>query len=532
MIMLQAMRLRNLRSFSNREDSPYLDLKPLTVLVGKNSSGKSSFIRSLPLLRQSIEARTTGPILWYGSYVDFGAYSEAKKNDCEDDVIYFDFKLNINSHQLLSQPFFFHEKYSNKQLDKSKSKEITISLGVTEFESKTIAKEIKIISSDFEYLIKFHEDLTCTLYVDGIENISKEVLKYNNKNNFLPSIFGLKEYRVQFSSGETATHKIINEDYINEYYSEKLIETFEKHCHKNTSRNNIEIAILNLESFEREDTEKELTRVFSDIPSLKKNISKLKTEQLNEIYDLSQHKSFSNLMKMVNTELENTFSQIRYIAPLRATAERYYRHQDLQVEEIDHTGSNLAMLLKSLSKSEAIQFTKWTLSNFGFKVRVQEMGLHYALKIQTENSKKEYNINDMGFGFSQILPIIASVWLETRKNNFTRHRKNTDKIIFAIEQPELHLHPEYQSRLARMFSSVVHTAKENNVEINIIFETHSKTMIDTIGDCIEEEIISKDDVNIVLFEKEFDEESTRVSFSNFNDSGFLESWPVGFFSGR
>lgn len=77
--MLQSIRLRNLRSFADTDNSPYIDLKPITVLIGKNSSGKSTFLRSLPLLRQSVEAHTTGPILWYSSYVDFGAFSEAKK---------------------------------------------------------------------------------------------------------------------------------------------------------------------------------------------------------------------------------------------------------------------------------------------------------------------------------------------------------------------------------------------------------------------------------------------------------------------
>ena len=39
--MLNSMRLRNLRSFPNEQDVDYINLKPITVLVGKNSSGKS-----------------------------------------------------------------------------------------------------------------------------------------------------------------------------------------------------------------------------------------------------------------------------------------------------------------------------------------------------------------------------------------------------------------------------------------------------------------------------------------------------------
>lgn len=57
-------------------------------------------------------------------------------------------------------------------------------------------------------------------------------------------------------------------------------------------------------------------------------------------------------------------------------------------------------------------------------------------------------------------------------------------------------------------------------------------MIDTLGDCIENKELNANDVNIVLFEKEKDKNNTIVNFSNFNSEGFLESWPIGFFSGR
>ncbi len=192
------------------------------------------------------------------------------------------------------------------------------------------------------------------------------------------------------------------------------------------------------------------------------------------------------------------------------------------------------MLLKSWSHSENRNFSNWTKENFDFKVRVHEVGLHYALMIQTGLDSKEYNINDMGFGFSQILPIVASLWLETQnlKNLRVRHKRITPKqIIFAIEQPELHLHPAYQAKLATMFASLVQTAKKDDLNLVILFETHSKTMIDTIGDNIEDKIISKEDVNIVLFEKD-ENNLSQVNFSNYDENGYLENWPIGFFSGR
>ncbi|QTR54558.1 AAA family ATPase [Thiothrix unzii] len=198
----------------------------------------------------------------------------------------------------------------------------------------------------------------------------------------------------------------------------------------------------------------------------------------------------------------------------------------MQIDEIDPSGSNLAVLLKSLTEYEKKSFSRWTKENFGFFVWVESVGLHYSIKIESETDNQEYNINDMGFGYSQVLPIIASLWLEIFKRN-----KKGKYIIFVIEQPELHLHPEYQAKLSILFSRIVTIAKDKGLGLRIIFETHSKTMVDTLGDCIEDKIIEKDDVNIVLFQKESNQ-GTVISFSDFDEQGYLNHWPVGFFSGR
>ena len=71
---MDGIRIRNLRCL---EDTGMVDLKPITLLLGANSSGKSTFLRTIPLFKQSINAKTIGPLLWYGNEVDFGAYDTA-----------------------------------------------------------------------------------------------------------------------------------------------------------------------------------------------------------------------------------------------------------------------------------------------------------------------------------------------------------------------------------------------------------------------------------------------------------------------
>jgi predicted ATPase len=54
------LRLKNFKCFADSGDIP---LRPLTLLFGRNNSGKSSVLQSLMLLRQSVRAPTYGPRL-------------------------------------------------------------------------------------------------------------------------------------------------------------------------------------------------------------------------------------------------------------------------------------------------------------------------------------------------------------------------------------------------------------------------------------------------------------------------------------
>ena len=65
---MKSIRIQNLKSIV---DSGNIELNNMTVVIGKNSSGKSTLLRVFPLLKQSMTKRLSSPILWYGDYVDF-----------------------------------------------------------------------------------------------------------------------------------------------------------------------------------------------------------------------------------------------------------------------------------------------------------------------------------------------------------------------------------------------------------------------------------------------------------------------------
>ncbi|MGE0684615.1 MAG: AAA family ATPase [Candidatus Binatia bacterium] len=72
--MLREYQLENFKAFAGPETLP---IRPITLIYGPNSSGKSSILQSLLLLKQTFEeANDSTPLLPKGKLVDLGDYRE------------------------------------------------------------------------------------------------------------------------------------------------------------------------------------------------------------------------------------------------------------------------------------------------------------------------------------------------------------------------------------------------------------------------------------------------------------------------
>src|SRR5437773_2506085 len=72
--MLLSLRLTNFRAF---RDSGPIPLRRLTFLIGKNSSGKSTILKALSLVKQTVLARDPEvPLVLNGRFVDLGSYHD------------------------------------------------------------------------------------------------------------------------------------------------------------------------------------------------------------------------------------------------------------------------------------------------------------------------------------------------------------------------------------------------------------------------------------------------------------------------
>src|SRR5205085_2303282 len=74
--MLRSMQLENFKAFGQRTVIP---LAPITLIFGQNSSGKSSILQSLSLLKQTRDSRDVEALLLPrtdGGIVDLGSFQE------------------------------------------------------------------------------------------------------------------------------------------------------------------------------------------------------------------------------------------------------------------------------------------------------------------------------------------------------------------------------------------------------------------------------------------------------------------------
>ena len=70
---MQKFCLNNIKSFKQSEE---IEMKPITVFVGKNSCGKSSLLRFPVMLTQTFREDTLTPLLLFGNLIDYGNYDD------------------------------------------------------------------------------------------------------------------------------------------------------------------------------------------------------------------------------------------------------------------------------------------------------------------------------------------------------------------------------------------------------------------------------------------------------------------------
>ncbi|WP_418678396.1 AAA family ATPase [Alistipes finegoldii] len=508
---MKAVQIQNLRGLTDTGEIP---LKLINVLVGANSSGKSTFLRLFPLLKQGFGARKSGPILWYGEDVDFGNFKTSLRNGQKS--INLSFGIEIDQREIGERQFHNYTRSSLQKLP------VTVSISVVDESINNLS--IKICNQTINLSFDRDKRYVQTCVINGKDYIQEigDVIGIISSNSILPTLLSrvgiqAQKERLFFSSWSDIQKQTINaiKDLIDKRASLRTIETIV---------NDISI----------DSKEKLLGKAKSSqlLNSWTKRMASanLDSHLFCRINDFIILYFLSDLVSVVDATLCQIIKNSYYMAPVRASAQRYYRVQNLSVSSIDSMGQNLPMFLANMSETHRKRFHGWMDKHFGFYPEVKNRAGHISMYL-VDGTKGKYNMADRGFGYSQILPILTQLWALTNGYNRRIHgrKDRSNTILFAIEQPELHLHPLLQKMVAKAFVASTEEAKRNNIDLKIVLETHSNTIIDSLGEMVANKEISQDDITIALFDSELQESQYNVRLANYTSEGFLENWPIGFF---
>jgi hypothetical protein len=214
------------------------------------------------------------------------------------------------------------------------------------------------------------------------------------------------------------------------------------------------------------------------------------------------------------------FRRLFYLGPLREFPQRSYVISGQAPSDVGVRGERSAEVLwfASRTKKQRQQMleniNRWV-KEFGIakEVRLQRLGKsnQYQVLFVDAATNLPMNIADVGFGASQLLPIIVQGFYAPPGS------------VLLIEQPEIHLHPKAQATLGDLLMEVVKAGDRQ-----IIVETHSEHLLARIQRRIAEQKFSHEQVAIYYFEPTPD--GTKIHRLELDEYGQLvEPIPEGFF---
>jgi len=240
----------------------------------------------------------------------------------------------------------------------------------------------------------------------------------------------------------------------------------------------------------------------------------------------------ADFVQDLNLAHEKLFNSIFYLGPLRTKAERLYTWGGITPESVGFAGENtVAAILaardrkislgyrkqvKPLEEIIALKLKEMSLIE-DFRVNpISEQRQEYEVKVRTKGSKDWVDLPDVGFGISQVLPVLVQCFYAPAGS------------IILMEQPEIHLHPNAQSALADVMIDVINS-RENGADrnIQIVIETHSEHFLRRLQRRIAEDSVPQEKVS-AYFANIAKTPATLESLQ-IDIFGNIQNWPKDFF---
>lgn len=513
----------SIQNFKRFHDEVSFELKPITILVGPNGGGKSTIIDAMDFFMSSLKLwvdQSPDDVAWLNShnFSDIAANKDTNHRIILSSTAFERFALKLKPTE---------EESSSNDNDFVMDLHQLIKISLRNENEQVVIDKLEIISQETGF------DWNISIYPNDINHTYKDVSLIKELPNMLNDNFNYqwKEY-------------LINEI---EIYKEQKPHywLFSNETYKTVN--------VNFES-EAEDFTKDFITLFKIIIGSKNLSAKDKNQDLYFFVIYFLFKNNPSFFDQINPEeLKVTFDFVCEFSHQIIEYVREYLNWFRLEDKIDETRENppflfeyksgefindyygLCSYLKSPVRGRSLMdgveteinnselFFK-TLREFDFadSIKLIETAAinpnHKYYVLQVERNNTLFNIGSLSSGGKQLIPILLSF-----VNGFPVGN-------FAIKQPELHLHPKLQMKLADLLFCNGFELLEDCSGGYVVVETHSEHLIRRLQILIAQKKVYHDYVSVLYIAPVDGKNTSEIINLKMDDKGlFTTPWPNGFF---
>ncbi len=503
-VKVTAIRLQN---FMGYVDTDWVEFRPITLLFGSNSSGKSAFIRAILLLRQSLQPSSSTELK--EQVIGAGRQREPLNFIADNGVDLGSFWQMIHA----------HTPYVDLEDQKAALKQMVFG-----FRCQIVLNAFKEIDGKFTP----SNDLFVDLYLNFQLNEQSRV----ELSAITVELSRIKEGKTLESRVILLAELLTVYDWRGWYFSNHFQKNDELYYTTDTkflAENPDDPRIIWKSRFRVDSSSGFLPTIFVEVKTkITESIESIFRQCCESIRDWLSDEKFWRL------------------GPIRSAPRRTFRPSELSQHKWDASGESAILdFIQSYNPESETQKKinrSFEYLTIGKKIEVLPLTPQtppyseatpdaFQILVFKDGESRGVNLIEIGYGASQIFPIVLKVWYSPAS-------------VFGItEQPELHLHPKAQAELADLFIMSVNETRENASLPTrcYLVETHSEHLIlrilrrirETADKHAESELISltPKDVQVIYIRREATETKLH-KLAIKTDGDFVDKWPDGFFDER
>ncbi|MEK8049559.1 DUF3696 domain-containing protein [Ideonella sp. DXS22W] len=245
---------------------------------------------------------------------------------------------------------------------------------------------------------------------------------------------------------------------------------------------------------------------------------------LNELSKLEKLGSRVDEIRPVGPALLDELSRIIYLGPVRQLARRDYVWSGRMPTHIGDDGGRAVDVLIASGVAqhgkpgfsgdsgrifrEAEQWLKMLEVADGLQVR--QLGRSARYELLVKHREAVVNLKDVGVGVSQVIPVVVAALFAKPGH------------IVIVEEPESHLHPLAQTKLAELLAKI-----STERDVQFIVETHSEHLFRRLQTLIARQDVRPDQAALYFVER--NGQSAKLRELKLDNFGRVANWPEKFF---